>query len=74
MFKKNECEKCGKKINGKYEFCPYCGTKMPKVKMRKRPPKKVYSDDDGGYYCGTCSNRNMECSCAPRTVLFEVVR
>lgn len=25
MFKKKECNKCGKKVNEKYEFCPHCG-------------------------------------------------
>jgi hypothetical protein len=25
MFKKTNCSKCGKKINDKYDFCPYCG-------------------------------------------------
>jgi len=25
MFKKKSCGKCGKKINDRYEFCPYCG-------------------------------------------------
>ena len=25
MFKKNNCSKCGKKVNFKYGFCPYCG-------------------------------------------------
>lgn len=25
MFKKKECNKCGGKINNKYEFCPHCG-------------------------------------------------
>jgi HSP20 family molecular chaperone IbpA len=25
MFKKNNCSKCGKKIDKKYDFCPYCG-------------------------------------------------
>ena len=25
MFKKKKCEKCGKKIDEKYSFCPYCG-------------------------------------------------
>ena len=28
MFKKNECKKCRKKINDKYEFCPYCGSSL----------------------------------------------
>ncbi|VVB82435.1 Uncharacterised protein [uncultured archaeon] len=25
MFKKKKCERCGKKIEEKYDFCPYCG-------------------------------------------------
>jgi HSP20 family molecular chaperone IbpA len=25
MFKKQECNKCGKKVNEQYEFCPHCG-------------------------------------------------
>ncbi len=28
MFKKNECKKCRKKINDRYEFCPYCGNSL----------------------------------------------
>lgn len=28
MFKKNECKKCRKKINDRYEFCPYCGSSL----------------------------------------------
>jgi len=28
MFKKIECQKCGRKIEGKYSFCPYCGDKI----------------------------------------------
>lgn len=27
MFKKKECKKCGKKIDEKYDFCPFCGFK-----------------------------------------------
>ena len=30
MFKKKECKKCNKKINEKYEFCPYCGSYLHK--------------------------------------------
>ena len=55
------------------KFCPYCGTKMPKVRRKANPPTPVYSDADGGYYCGTCDERNRSCNCWPRTALFEVV-
>ncbi len=25
MFKKKSCKRCGKKVDNKYDFCPYCG-------------------------------------------------
>jgi len=28
MFKKRECNKCGRKIDEKYSFCPYCGNRF----------------------------------------------
>lgn len=28
MFKKNQCRKCKRKIDEKYGFCPYCGSRM----------------------------------------------
>jgi HSP20 family molecular chaperone IbpA len=28
MFKKRQCSKCGRKIEGKYSFCPYCGNRF----------------------------------------------
>lgn len=28
MFKKNRCKNCREKIDSKYEFCPYCGSKI----------------------------------------------
>ncbi len=28
MFKKKECKKCRRKIDGKYSFCPYCGNQL----------------------------------------------
>jgi HSP20 family molecular chaperone IbpA len=28
MFKKIKCSKCGRKIEEKYSFCPYCGDKI----------------------------------------------
>ncbi len=28
MFKKKKCGKCGKKIEEKYDFCPYCGNRI----------------------------------------------
>jgi HSP20 family molecular chaperone IbpA len=28
MFKKRQCQKCGRKIDEKYSFCPHCGSEM----------------------------------------------
>jgi len=28
MFRKNKCSRCNKNIEGKYSFCPYCGSKI----------------------------------------------
>ena len=28
MFKKNKCGKCGKNLEEKYSFCPYCGNRF----------------------------------------------
>ena len=28
MFKKKKCSKCGKRIDEKYDFCPYCGNRF----------------------------------------------
>ena len=68
-------------INQPYEethqqikFCPYCGEKLPEVRRKKKPPRGVYTDEDGGCHCGTCERRNMDCSCLPEVALFEVVR
>jgi hypothetical protein len=55
------------------KFCPFCGKKVPEVRRKENPPAPVHSDADGGYYCGTCDERNMSCGCLPMTALFEVV-
>ncbi len=28
MFKKNKCSKCGKNVEDRYSFCPYCGSRV----------------------------------------------
>lgn len=52
-------------------FCPYCGHKLPGVVRIEHSDLKVHSDLDGGYYCGTCDERNMNCECFPEVVLFD---
>lgn len=44
MFKKKECDKCGKKINDRYEFCPYCGNLFQK-KYKKENLGLLGKDD-----------------------------
>ena len=35
------CTSCKKKLDGKNEFCPFCGTKLEKVVVQKVPPLKA---------------------------------
>ena len=53
------------------EYCPYCATKLPEVRLKKDPPAPVVSFSDG--YCNTCEERLMCCGCWPREALYEVV-
>lgn len=41
MFKKKKCKKCGKKLGGNYEFCPYCG-------KSQNQEKEFFNDKDWG--------------------------
>ncbi len=52
-------------------FCPFCGSKLPEIVRVDRPKLRVHSDMDGGYYCGTCKERNRNCKCLPEIVLFD---
>lgn len=35
MFKKVTCARCGKKVSDKFNFCPFCGSKLYKEKVKK---------------------------------------
>ena len=52
-------------------FCPFCGTKVPGVRLRRNPPKKICVVLDGGYYCATCEERLDSCNCALPAQLWE---
>jgi hypothetical protein len=54
-------------------FCPFCGTKVPGVRLRKNPPKKICVILDGGYYCATCEERLDSCDCALPARMWEAV-
>ena len=55
-----------------FDFCPFCGTKVPPVRLRAREPKKLCVVLDSGYYCDTCKRRLMECRCAMPDQLWEI--
>lgn len=52
--------------------CPFCGTPVPPIRLRARPPKAVCLVIDGGYYCATCEKRLNECRCANPARLWEI--
>jgi hypothetical protein len=53
-------------------FCPYCGTQLPRLVRKKKPPKKLCRVVDGGFYCDNCKERLNECSCYPPEAAWEV--
>ena len=55
------------------KFCPFCGQKLPEIIRVERPELKIHLDEDGGYYCRTCEERNMNCECYPEVVLFDAL-
>lgn len=52
--------------------CPFCGQKVPDVRLRANPPKRVCTIVDGGYYCNTCGERLDGCRCAPPEYNWKV--
>jgi hypothetical protein len=55
------------------KFCPFCGTPLPKLVKKKRPPK-VQLVEDGGYYCSTCGERIRSCECPYPEQAYEPER
>lgn len=53
------------------EYCPFCGTHVPKMVRKDPPPPHVCRVTDGGYYCDTCKQRLNECICDPPSAAFE---
>lgn len=52
-------------------FCPFCGTKLPEVRLKATPPSPLCKP--GMDYCGTCNERMMNCLCYPIEAAYEVV-
>lgn len=69
--------------------CPFCGKKLPDVRLKQPPPDavidpievqsatytttKVMSMLDGGYRCNTCGERLHSCTCDPPETLWEII-
>lgn len=53
------------------KHCPFCGVSLPKPKLRMRPPQRIMTITDGGYYCTTCKRRLMACKCKPPERLWR---
>ncbi len=52
-------------------FCPFCGTKVPDVRLRTEGPEKICVVLDGGYRCNTCKERLVNCECSLPERLWE---
>lgn len=53
-------------------YCPFCGTKLPKVREKEIKPEPLWTPNDG--YCGTCNRRNGRgCRCNPPEAAYEVI-
>ena len=53
------------------EYCPFCGTPVPKMVRKNPPPPHICKVTDGGYYCDTCTERLDGCICDPSAAAFE---
>lgn len=52
--------------------CPFCQTSLPEVELKPKPPKKVMTITDGGYYCDCCSERLIACQCYPSEARYRL--
>ena len=48
----------------KVKFCPHCSRPVPGI-IRRKTTRKICSITDGGYYCDTCGERTIGCTCYP---------
>lgn len=56
----------------KISYCPLCGKKLPDIQMKKELPEKVLTVVDAGYYCDTCSERLIACTCSRPEEMWEL--
>lgn len=52
-------------------FCPFCGVRLPELRLRKTVLQTICVVVDGGYYCQTCEKRLIGCRCADPARLWE---
>ena len=58
-------------VMAKIDFCPFCGTKVPE--MVEVPGRdKICSFSDGGYYCDTCGDRLISCTCQVPSTQYRI--
>lgn len=51
------------------KHCPFCGKKLPELRIVDAPGP-VCTVTDGGYYCDTCTERLDSCQCYPPEACF----
>ncbi len=51
------------------KHCPFCGQKLPELRIVDAPGP-VCTVTDGGYYCDTCGDRLDSCQCYPPEACF----
>ncbi len=53
-------------------FCPFCGTKLPKLVLKATPPPQVcVSDSPFSVHCGVCHERGDDCYCSHPLSVYE---
>ncbi len=55
------------------KFCPFCGTSLPKMKLKKPFPKQTCVLDKTGNYCKTCKESLRACDCHLPESAYEPV-
>jgi hypothetical protein len=54
------------------KYCPFCGTRVPKVERNPKPPFPTAVTGDGNY-CSTCDQRLMCCRCNDPAAGWRIV-
>jgi hypothetical protein len=53
--------------------CPFCGTKLPRVILKKKPPQPIYVPDGDEGHCVTCDSEDHGwCQCNPASAGYKL--